>query len=80
MLERPGKSISSHTACLGFGTDMELALFRAREAMLAGWQFTPEEALAYTGAASFGSSSPVATAQNEIEDEIEDLPLYFSET
>ena len=80
LLERPGKSISSHTASLGFGNGVELALFRAREALLAGWQFTPEEAMAFTEGGGGGSAAANSQARSEAEDEVEELPLYFSES
>lgn len=81
LLERPGQSISSRKACLGFGTGVELALFRARQALLDGWHFTPEEAMAYTGSCSYENSRSANTqTRAEAEDEVEDLPLYFGES
>ncbi len=56
---------------------IELALLRARPAFDAGWQLTPSEALTLFGedtAASF----PTPGSLVETEDEIEDIPGYFS--
>ncbi len=61
---------------------VELALFRAREALEAGWQLTPDEAVALVGAKSNYAgqySGPWSQSEAECEDEVADIPLYFGE-
>jgi hypothetical protein len=61
---------------------MEVALFRAREALLAGWHLTPEEAMNLVGPKAWHGDSLTPSLQNlagEREDEIEDIPLYFGD-
>lgn len=62
-----------------------LALFRAREVLEAGWQLTPDEALARTGDASKllvceSGRSARACLEMEAEDEVDDVALFFSES
>lgn len=60
---------------------MEQALLRARIAFDAGWQLTPDEILAaYNGNPSHTpQASFVQTMSVDSEDEIDELPAFFSE-
>ncbi|MFA5264114.1 MAG: hypothetical protein WC378_09810 [Opitutaceae bacterium] len=80
--ERPdevhGKGLSSVESSDG----VELAIFRAREALEAGWQLSPEEAIALVGPKAWRrNSNPVSARLNlvESEDEAEDIALYFGD-
>ncbi len=67
---------------VGISDGMELALFRAREALLAGWHLTPDEAMALVGPKAWkapGNKGPSSDFTGETEDEVDDIPLYFSE-
>lgn len=58
---------------------MEQALLRARIALDAGWQLTPDEILAFAGHKDAPpQTSFLQTMAVETEDEIDDIPDFFS--
>jgi hypothetical protein len=80
--ERPDelyvKSVSSVESYDG----VELALFRAKEALEAGWHLSAEEAIALVGPRAWrGNPNSVSSRMNslEVEDEAEDIALYFGD-
>jgi hypothetical protein len=80
LLEHPEAGLPSETAPR-ISVGIELALFRARGALLDGWHLTPEEALAYTAGQLDGSASlpPDSLCHGQEEDEACDVALYFGD-
>lgn len=80
LLEHPEAGLPSETAPR-ISVGIELALFRARGALLDGWHLTPEEALAYT--AGLRDGSPVQPGDylchGQEEDEACEVALYFGD-
>lgn len=61
---------------------VEQALFRARIAIDAGWQLTPDEVMTLVGADAWRGDGLSATSQEfapELEDEIDDIARFFGE-
>jgi hypothetical protein len=79
LLEHP-PVMTSVKQTAGISEGMELALFRAREALLAGWHLTPDEAMALVGPGHWKEDFSNRTgAFRQEEDEVGELPLFFSE-
>ena len=79
LLEHP-EALRHPTQAPGISNGIELALFRARGAMLDGWNFTPESVRAYSKPCSWQEDSQLSRdCLATEEDEVEETALYFSE-
>lgn len=80
LLDHPEVSVST-PAPSRISNPIEAALFCARGAMLAGWDLSPEEALAYVGKSDLldrPHPTPLGLDFQE-EDEVLETALYFGE-
>ncbi len=80
--ERPDELYATCIASVDSYDGVELAIFRAKEAFEAGWQLSPEEALALVGPNAWRDCSNTTSSRMsliEAEDEIEDIALYFGD-
>jgi len=62
---------------------VEQALYRARVAFDAGWQLTPSEVVALVDKGNwpdFHTACHIREAVPDTEDDLSEIPLYFSET
>lgn len=79
LLEHP-EATAALTCNSGISNGIELALFRARAAMLDGWDFTPEGVQTYISRETWQhDSAHLYSARVPDEDEIEDTALFFGD-